>query len=309
LTLPNNPATTGFASLLQAAEDFAESEEAQSEPLESPTKTSQDGQVTELVANARRERRVQDLEIRNGSLEAINRTLERQLRKQTAELRRYQRLSRSGRLSMGSMGSRIPSGSKVDGEGLAQAGMDLNDLSEEDSDIEGEGAESDELDDDLEEEDDLSSSEGSVVRSPSATAMRQEKERRDERRLQLDLSKHQQLLVDSQKINQSLKRCLGWTEELIKEGKRALEYQVRPGDVELGGRVLAPEEVERREREGEGAEDTTLGDDTIYAIDALGRDSLADADMTETATTTTATTWSKDAQDRDSGIELPADSG
>jgi hypothetical protein len=96
---------------------------------------------------------------------------------------------------------------------------------------------------------------------------------------------------------------------LIKEGKRALEYQVRPGDVELGGRVLAPEEVERREREGEGAEDTTLGDDTIYAIDALGRDSLADADMTETATTTTATTWSKDAQDRDSGIELPADSG
>src|SRR5690606_26405434 len=95
LTLPSNPAITGFASLLQAAEDFAEPEEAQSEPLESPTKTSQDGQVTELVANARRERRVQDLEIRNGSLEAINRTLERQLRKQTAELRRYQRLSRS----------------------------------------------------------------------------------------------------------------------------------------------------------------------------------------------------------------------
>jgi hypothetical protein len=263
--------------------------------------------VTELVANARRERRVQDLEIRNGSLEAINRTLERQLRKQTAELRRYQRLSRSGRLSLGSMGSRIPSGSTVDGGALGQAGMDLNDLSEEESDIEGEDAELEELDDELEEEDDLSSSEGSVVRSPSATALRQEKERRDERRLQLDLSKHQQLLVDSQKINQSLKRCLGWTEELIKEGKRALEYQVRPGDVELGGRVLAPEEVERREREGEGAEDTTLGDDTIYAIDALGRDSLTDADTTETATTATATTWSKDAQDRDSGIELPAD--
>ena len=59
----------------------------------------------------------------------------------------------------------------------------------------------------------------------------------------LDLSKHQQLLVDSQMMNQSIRRCLGWTEELIKEGKKALEYQVRVSDVELGGRVLVHEEV------------------------------------------------------------------
>jgi hypothetical protein len=301
LTLPNSPAATGFASLLQAAEDFAESEEAQPESLNSPTKTSHDG-PTELVANARRERKVQDLEITNASLEAINRTLERQLRRQTAELRRYQRLSRSGRLSLGSMGSRIPSDSTVDGGGLARAGMGLDDLSEEESEIAAEDAELDELEElEEEEDDDMSDMEASGELSPGANELRHQKRRRDERRLQLDLSKHQQLLVDSQKINQSLKRCLGWTEELIKEGKRALAYQVRVSDVELGGRVLAPEEVERRERGDEEAEDATLGEDTIYAIDALGGGSLADADTT--------TIFSKDPQDRDSGIELPTDGG
>lgn len=303
LTLPSNPATAGFASLLQAAEDFADSEEAQSESLNSPTKTSHDGQATELVANARRERKVQDLEITNASLEAINRTLERQLRKQTAELRRYQRLSRSGRLSLGSMGSRIPSDSStVDGGGLARAGMGLDDLSEEESEIAAEDAELEEELDEMDEEDDMSGSEASGETSPGAAGLRREKRRADARRLQLDLSKHQQLLIDSQKINQSLKRCLGWTEELIKDGKRALAYQVRPSDVELGGRVLAPEEVERRQRDGIENEDLTLEEDTIYAIDALGGGTLTDTDNS-------ATTFSKNPQDRDSGIELPAGGG
>ncbi|KAH6623836.1 hypothetical protein F5144DRAFT_595935 [Chaetomium tenue] len=305
--LPSNSTATGFASLLQAAEDFAEEEETddedQPQSAESPTKTPQDNQPTELVANARRERKVQDLQITNASLEAINRTLERQLRKQTAELRSYQRLSRSGRLSMASMGSRIPSDSTTaEGGGLARAGIDLDDLSEEQSEIEAEDAELDELDkSEEEEEDDMSGSEASGEMSPGAKELRHEKQRRDERRLEVDLSKHQQLLVDSQKINQSLKRCLGWTEELIKEGKRALEYKVRPSDVELGGRVLAPEELERRERSDEEDEDQMLDEHTIYAIDALGRGSLDDA--------SSISAWSKDPQDRDSGIELPTDSG
>lgn len=327
LTLPSNPAALGFASLLQAAEDFAEEaeaeEEAQPESSESPTKASpQDEKPIDPVASARRERKVQDLEITNASLEAINRTLERQLRKQTAELRRFQRLSRSGRLSLASMGSRVPSDSTVDGGGLARAGMDLNDLSEEESGAEAEEAEKEEPEEEEEadEADELSGSEASGEMSPRAGALRQEKRREHEKRLELDISKHQQLLVDSQKINQSLKRCLGWTEELIKEGKRALSYQVRPSDVGLGGRVLAPEEVERRARAASkaGAETETEAeteaetetetddinldqDDTIYAIDALGRGSLTDTD--------TSTTWSKDPQDRDSGIELPTEAG
>ena len=45
-------------------------------------------------------------------------------------------------------------------------------------------------------------------------------------------------------MNQSLKRCLGWTEELITEGKKALNYQVQLSDVEVRGRVLTPDEIE-----------------------------------------------------------------
>ncbi|KAL2263824.1 hypothetical protein VTK26DRAFT_4991 [Humicola hyalothermophila] len=294
---PSSPAGVGFASLLQAAEDFAEADENKPDSLNSPAKTSQDGQPTELVANARRERKVQDLEITNASLEAINRTLERQLRKQTAELRRYQRLSRSGRLSLSSIGSRIPSESTVDGEGLARAATGLDDLSEEGSENAAEDAELDEL----ERDDDMSSSEASEDLDPEATAAHDMKRRRrDEKRLQLDLSKHRQLLVDSQKINQSIKRCLGWTEELIKEGKRALAYQVRVSDVSLGGRVLAPEEVERREAGEDGAGDDEYQEDTLYGLDLKLDDGPSDAGES-------GSPWGKDPQDRDSGIELAAD--
>lgn len=104
---------------------------------------------------------------------------------------------------------------------------------------------SDEEDGDaLELSDDEDSIEDGML-SPNAQAARDAKMRaKDEKRLQLDLSKHQELLIDSQKLNQSLKRCLGWTEDLISEGKKALEYQVRVSDVEVGGRVLAPDENE-----------------------------------------------------------------
>ncbi|RDA93231.1 hypothetical protein CP533_6509 [Ophiocordyceps camponoti-saundersi (nom. inval.)] len=161
-----------MASLIQAAEE-ARDGEADGTAI-SPTKSSFSAAaadpISELVANARRERKVQDLEITNASLEAINRTLERQLRKQTAELRRYRH---------------------------------------------DDSSDSDRLD---------------------------ARRKRDERRLQLDLSKHRDLLVDSQKMNQSIKRCLDWTEMLIKDGQKALAYRVRPADVSFGGRVLGPDD-------------------------------------------------------------------
>lgn len=83
-----------------------------------------------------------------------------------------------------------------------------------------------------------------AIMSPGSLAEHDAKHRaNDEKRVMLDLAKHQEVLGDSQKMNQSLKRCLGWTEELIKEGQRALEYNVHVQDVELGGRVLSPEEM------------------------------------------------------------------
>ncbi|KAK4180971.1 hypothetical protein QBC36DRAFT_2568 [Triangularia setosa] len=279
--LPGSPGISGFASLLQAAEDFAESEEGRSESLNSPTKSnSQEKEpLSDLVANARRERKVQDLQITNASLEAINRTLERQLRKQTAELRRYKRMSR---MSMASLSSRVPSASTVEGGGLARAGMGLNDLSEE-SEVAAVDAKIEELEEEEEdqkeeeedqEEDSMSGSEhwesGSSATNTEHNELRQ---KRDERRLQVDLSKHQQLLVDSQIMNQSLKRCLEWTEELIKEGKRALAYNITVSDVELGGRVLIPDEIETLDPQQE-EDDSVIENDVEDYEDVLKDDSL-----------------------------------
>ncbi|TVY19489.1 hypothetical protein LARI1_G002067 [Lachnellula arida] len=144
--------------------------------LQSPIKVGQTlDQLNELAADARRERKVMDLEITNSSLEAINRTLEREMRKQTAELRRYRRLSRSGRLSIATSASmRTSTTLSMDGiEGIE--GDPLSDMSEEEEDEE-----------DLEIEE-SSDSESSL--SPAAMAESDLRHRKkDEKRLQLDLT-------------------------------------------------------------------------------------------------------------------------
>ncbi len=293
-SLASNPAT-GLASILQATQDLAESDDGPLySELHSPTKSgSQQDQLDELVLNARRERKVQDLQITNASLEAINRTLERQLRKQKAELRQFRRLSRSGRLSLTSV--RIASGSTVEGP-LNDPSRALSDLSEEDGSEPEDEDDENYNDDDETDLSDAESGSGSSDLSPSLMSKRDAKHRKqDEKRLQLDLSKHRELLVDSQKINQSLKRCLGWTEELIKEGRKALAFQVRVSEVEIGGRVLAPVDEDESDKEGEGAggRPNQQDDDTVRLGAALEAPSA----------------WDKEPQDRDSGIELPVDGG
>ncbi|EPQ67690.1 Bgt-5023 [Blumeria graminis f. sp. tritici] len=194
-------------------------------------------QQSELAANARRERKVLDLEITNSSLAAINRTLEREMRKQTAELRRYRRLSRSGRLNISRSTSLCTSSALGDIEISASDLSDDNEESEEDT--------SDSHYDYSEEE-----TNDTCSLSPSAIAESDLRHRKkDEKRLQHDLVKHQRLLFDSRKLNQTLKRCLGLTEDLIGKGKKALEHKVTLCDDELGGRVLTGEEVEEFENE------------------------------------------------------------
>lgn len=266
-----------MASILQAADELGDengSKDGDSQPeLQSPTKsTYSNDAVSELVANARRERKVQDLEITNASLEAINRTLERQLRKQTAELRRYRRLSRSGRISLASAPS-----SRVASEAFTEPPTDLSEVDEDEDDTEEEDLDS--LDDS-----DLSDADTASADPLSPSARMTARRKRDEKRLQIDLSKHQELLIDSQKMNQSLKRCLNWTEVLIKEGHRALAYRVRVSDVELGGHVLAPLDEED--------EFASRHDQLPQAIES-GLEPP----------------WTKGSQDRDSGIELPVDGG
>lgn len=206
-----------------AADAHAISSTPVSTPL-SPSKAVSNAanQFTELAANARRERKVMDLEISNNSLLAINRQLEKQLRSQKAELRRYRRLTRAGRLSM--------------------APSELDDMFHSEDEAYLDSEDEDGQNDSSFLSDDNSDSDESAL-SPSALAEHDSRKiAKDEKRLRLDLSKHRQLLVDSQKMNQSLRRCLGWTEELINEGKKALSYNVRVSDVKLGGRVLRRDE-------------------------------------------------------------------
>lgn len=268
-------------------EEIPEGGVAPIEPaLQSPIRTGHSlEQLNELAANARRERKVLDLEITNSSLAAINRTLEREMRKQTAELRRYRRLSRSGRLSIATSASMRNSGATLL---QSEDGTPLSDMSEaeevEDSEGEGTSFSSD-------------SEEGSL--SPGAMAESDARHRkRDEKRLQLDLTKHQQLLIDSQKMNQSLKRCLGWTEELINEGKKALEYNVRVSDVELGGRVLAPDEVE-----GEGED--IINEEESEGMSIFGARLLREARKAAKEGVGKIAGWGEEGKDdRDSGIEV-----
>ncbi|GKT65026.1 hypothetical protein ColTof4_07416 [Colletotrichum tofieldiae] len=283
-----------IASIIQAADDLEEDSADESKDLDdlhSPTKSSHGDPLNDMVLNARRERKVQDLEITNASLEAINRSLERQLRKQTAELRRYKRLSRSGRLSVptSAASSRVPSETLPGGLGID--GLDLSDLSEEEA--EGDLDDMDDMDDSMFESSELSETDSTSPASPKPDTDRDVRRRtRDEKRLRLDLSKHRELLVDSQKINQSIKRCLNWTEELIKEGKKALEYNVRPSDVELPPRVLRPAYLEENEDEERGQRNefsVSLPSSPLESPRSLSPHR------------------SKELQDRDSGIELPAE--
>jgi hypothetical protein len=278
-----------MASILQAAEELEDDNESSRggdspADLQSPTKsTFSNDAVSELVANARRERKVQDLEITNASLEAINRTLERQLRKQTAELRRYRRLSRAGRLSMAS--------SRVTSDALTEPPIDLSDVDEDGDDIDKEEGQEDEEDFDSLDETDASDMDAESADPDSPNARATIRRKRDEKRLQLDLTKHQELLVDSQKMNQSLKRCLNWSEMLIKEGHRALAYQVRVSDVELGGHILSPPDDDDDEAASQN------GDETLQSI----RLSSPGPEPLEPPP------WAKGPQDRDSGIELPVE--
>jgi hypothetical protein len=160
------------------------------------------------------------------------------MRKQALELRRFKRISRSRQISMASTSMRSVSGQSglstlpesEDGDGDGMYG-NHSELDEEMSSSDFEGSDLDNSFDD----------DSSLLSSTSHSLQQRRRRARDEKRLMLDLSKHQQQLIDSQKMNQSIKRCLNWTEELITEGRKALEYQVKVSDVAVGGIVLTPD--------------------------------------------------------------------
>ncbi|KAF4553145.1 Hypothetical protein D9617_8g051590 [Elsinoe fawcettii] len=218
-----------------------------SDPMQSPSR-----ELIDYAADARRERKVLDLEISNSSLLAINRSLEREVKKQKAELKRYRRLSRAGRFSVAPAGiadedfdDALP---HVDG-GLV--GRPSSPFQEDVSDMD--------FSDESTSDDDEPSSDD--------RASKEEKQRaKDEAQLKNDLRKHRDLLLDTARMNRSLQRCLTWTEDLIKDGKKALTHQVPSSEIRLGGRVLEAEEEEEElgEDDAQGAaDDSELVDENI----------------------------------------------
>jgi hypothetical protein len=227
---------------------------------------------SEVALNARTERKIMDLEISNSSLLAINRTLEREMRQQKAELRRFRRLSRAGRISM------APSTRSFSGVALsATSEMD-----------EGDSEYSIRSPDDMSEISDEDSIVDEGILSPGSLAEHDAKHRaHDEKRVMLDLAKHQEVLADSQKMNQSLKRCLGWTDELIKEGRRALAYNVHVQDVELGGRVLSPEELGEIGESGRGLLSPSTEYEGVFSpVDSSAEVSFVESSYLEPTSTT-----------------------
>lgn len=272
----------------------------------SPTKS-----VSDLAADARRERKVLDLEISNSSLLAINSSLEREVRRQKAELKRFRRLSRAGKFGF------------VPDERTARLSEGLSPLGEEEEEEEEDYSEHrplglPDVDADFSEDDEIDSvTSGGEPLSPDA---RESKEQarlaKDEQRLRVDIEKHKELLVQSQMMNQSLKRCMYATEEMIKDGKKALLYNVRVSDIKLGGRILTDNDDHDHDYDHGDDHDDDHHDDhhdnSVPDIE-VDDDTLQGADMTSDPSKVFLDVWSglgggsfegSEGGDRDSGIEV-----
>ena len=201
---------------------------------QSPTKgQSRLDQMNKLAANARRERKVLDLEISNSSLMAINQTLEREIRKMKVELRHYRRLSRSGRLS-------VPPSRSVSGKMTSYS--DGDDVMDSEDDL----SSNSEFESDLDDEDDLSNLSTSPSSRPSSRTNRSVNSKfKDIKIVPLDFSAQRSLLLSGQKLNQSIKQCLAYSESLLTSTKQALDQRVNATDMEhVGPKVLTSDEDE-----------------------------------------------------------------
>ena len=205
-----------------------------------------------------------DLEISNASLLAINKTLERELRKQAAELRRYKRLARAGRLSAAASITNLRTAEDADAEDVAESEVD--DVSIADTETESDFGAEDEEDDDTETEQfsdsEQEDEEGTTDGTGSEGANDEKHREADEKRLTWDLSKHQSLLDASSKMNKSLRGCLFLTDQLINEGKKCLDTKVLPSEVRIGGRVLCDDEEDPDYLDAVEATDASAAEET-----------------------------------------------
>ncbi|KAK9321664.1 hypothetical protein V1517DRAFT_168711 [Lipomyces orientalis] len=181
-----------------------------------------DGETTPAVPvetdAARTNRKILDLEISNTSLLAINRTLEREMRGQSRELRTLKRWIQ--RHSFG--GKEIDVGSLSVSE-TEDSGVD------EDSDDESNGSGD-------EDDEDLTIGPFSAQRS---SARNNDSVSPSVVELEDVAKKERDLLEASQALNGSITKCILMSDLLLKEARTSLSLKVSQEDLRIGGRVLS----------------------------------------------------------------------
>jgi len=191
----------------------------------SPT-SKRDGlaeQFTVLATDARRDRKVLDLEISNSSLLLINGSLEKEVRKQKIELRRLRRITTASfvtaettrrSLDPSSMINETDAEQQTTNEGLNGHVMGFD----EDSD-------------------------GSIESASTTSVGHKTYQRaRDEKRLRLDFSKYKETSINDQRTNQSMLRCMSMTDQLLAEANKALASRVYVSNLPTRSRVPDVEE-------------------------------------------------------------------
>ncbi|KAK9377678.1 uncharacterized protein V1513DRAFT_434932 [Lipomyces chichibuensis] len=170
---------------------------------------------------ARTNRKILDLEISNTSLLAINRTLEREMRGQSRELRVLKRW--------------------IQRHNIGGVEIDIGNLSVSETEDSGIDDESDEGSDSSGDEDDEDMTIGPFSKRSSVRS----KGTGSQSVLELDelVQKEKDLLEASQAINGSIRNCLFMSDVLLKEARASLSFKVSEEDLRVGGRVLSYEDT------------------------------------------------------------------
>ncbi|KAK9469758.1 hypothetical protein V1512DRAFT_17157 [Lipomyces arxii] len=159
--------------------------------------------------SARVNRKILDLEISNTSLLEINRTLERQMRSQSRELRALKRWIQRNNIS---------------GDEFNTADMSVSDT----EDSEGEGVKDDH---------------GSLNEEEDNTLHAVHEASKASKKWSMPMDKftitEEELLATSRAMNNSITKCIFMSDLMVKEAKTSLSYTVLEDELRVGGRVLS----------------------------------------------------------------------
>ncbi|KAK9349272.1 hypothetical protein V1522DRAFT_396095 [Lipomyces starkeyi] len=193
---------------------------------------------------ARTNRKILDLEISNTSLLAINRTLEREIRGQSRELRALKRW--------------------IQRHNIGGVEIDVGNLSVSETEDSGIDDDSDKESNSSGDEDDEDVTIGPFSKRSSVRS----KGTLSQSVLELDglVQEEQNLLEASQAVNGSITNCLFMSDILLKEARASLSFKVSEEDLRVGGRVLSYEDTnytydDEEEVEIEDVEDNTEQED------------------------------------------------